>query len=227
MIKWVDGHDDPGQASTDLGLFTETAAGVFIHEMMHAWPRAFTHRDYLERSPNWSSLQITDVPVRLPDVPKEKWPVAYGCDMVRTLACGITKPLWHPVDPSSNAETYLCYVLATWLQKRYGQYPYRPLIEYPGLYTGYWPYERSHTFLQGGDQVGSAELNLTARELEVEACNKLTEPRVETASFNGSQPISKIFSFGITRELCSSANWYSYGTDVNYTKPVPGEFSKS
>ncbi|KAK6337205.1 hypothetical protein TWF718_009987 [Orbilia javanica] len=193
-----------------------------IHEMMHSVPRAFAHRDLLDLAPKVQSLQIIDLKLRRKDQDPSKWPRVYGCDKVRAIASGLNSILWHPVEPSSTAETYLCYIMAEWVQKKYGRYPFRPLIALSIDGKEDWPYEKADTFPRGDSENVPSELNLTARKLALEDCRELAQPIRLTTSVNSSKPVTKTFSLGITDEDCMRANWF-YDSNFQQTSEPEDE----
>ncbi|KAF3316600.1 hypothetical protein TWF173_001883 [Orbilia oligospora] len=206
IAQRIDSMDDPARESLNLEQFMFTREAVMIHEMMHSPPRAFAHRDILEVRPERESLQIPDLTLRIPGQEPKDWGLVYGCHTVRALATGFTKPHWHPVEPSSTAETYPCYLIAEWVKERWGRYPYQPLLALPLEGIENWPYEKADSFPRSKSD--GVEYNFTAKKLALENCKELAQPVNITTSFNSSTPVTKTFRLGITEEDCANANWY-------------------
>ncbi|KAK6513209.1 hypothetical protein TWF506_009372 [Arthrobotrys conoides] len=210
IVKRVDSMDDPAQESINLGQFWQTRDAIMLHEMVHSPPRAFAHKDLVILFPKRKSRQIPDLVLSIPSKQPEEWRPIYGCDMVRALGVGLTKPVWDPVEPSSTAESYSCFVLATWVQKRWGRYPFRPLLALNITGLEGWTYRRGEA---SAYTKGEPEFNYTIRKLAVDSCKELAQPIDITTSFNSSTPVTRTFGIGITAEQCMNADWPYYDID--------------
>ncbi|KAK6526143.1 hypothetical protein TWF281_011179 [Arthrobotrys megalospora] len=196
--------EDMDKAITFTPYWTYSIAAVIVHEMFHLGDRSNPHEDHKE------GKFVGDLKVKQPTRPEAGWEVGYGCGNARALASNLRGPYWLPSEPSSNADTYVCYLIAQFIQKKFRRYPYLPLLNVDTVRAENWPYRRSHGgYANAADRDPEGKRTSYAiqqEELAKEACKEALRPvKIEATSNTTDNANKKSFGWDFQPELCDSA----------------------